>query len=126
MAGKGSKQRPILDRAKWEDNYHKIFGYKGENRCQECGEVDGAHTVNCNVKPKDYRTIQQDMTELNADGNRTRGRNGEDLDPYEMENPLEGTKPRFWDHHCNLNGYIAIESGHACNWCGMQENGKYD
>ncbi|MGY8865337.1 MAG: hypothetical protein ACKVJK_06855 [Methylophagaceae bacterium] len=28
---------------------------------------------------KDQKTKQQDMTELNGDGNRERGRNGEDL-----------------------------------------------
>ena len=29
-------------------------------------------------KLKDYKDVQQDMTELNGDGNRTRGRYGED------------------------------------------------
>lgn len=28
---------------------------------------------------KDYKQVQQDHTELNGDGNRDRGRNGEDL-----------------------------------------------
>ena len=31
-------------------------------------------------KKKSYKEIQQDLTELNSDGNRTRGRYGEDND----------------------------------------------
>jgi len=31
---------------------------------------------------KSYKEKQQDMTELNADGNRTRGRYGEDLEEH--------------------------------------------
>ena len=33
-----------------------------------------------NKKKKDYKELQQDLTELNGDGNRTRGRYGEDND----------------------------------------------
>ena len=54
--GKGSKQRPY-DKEKFNDSWDRIF--KTE---------------------KDQRHKQQDMTELNADGNRTRGRYGEDLE----------------------------------------------
>lgn len=57
MAGKGSKQRPMdIDTEKFDENWDVIFGGK-------------------NQKHK-----QQNMTELNADGNRERGRSGEDLD----------------------------------------------
>lgn len=47
--GKGSARRPSsIDRAQWEENYHKIFGYKEEaKRCEECGEGRGHHTLNC-------------------------------------------------------------------------------
>jgi hypothetical protein len=31
-------------------------------------------------KKKSYKEVQQDLTELNSDGNRTRGRYGEDND----------------------------------------------
>jgi len=51
--GKGSARRPAtIDRAKWEENYHKIFGYKEKNKCQECGETGGMHTNRCilNIK----------------------------------------------------------------------------
>jgi hypothetical protein len=34
---------------------------------------------------KNYKHKQQDMTELNSDGNRDRGRNGEDLTAEELE-----------------------------------------
>ena len=51
--GKGSKQRPT-DSKKYQDNWDAIFNSK-------------------NQKHK-----QQDMTELNGDGNRDRGRYGED------------------------------------------------
>jgi len=50
--GKGSKARTV-DRAKWEENYHRIFGYKNaDKKCVECGEVDGRHTNNCIVDTK--------------------------------------------------------------------------
>jgi hypothetical protein len=46
--GKGSSRRPsTIDRAKYEENYHRIFGYKDKERCQECGELRGAHTNKC-------------------------------------------------------------------------------
>ena len=48
--GKGSKQRPT-DNNKYRENYDKVFSYKNK---------------------------LQDMTELNGDGNRERGRYGED------------------------------------------------
>jgi len=50
--GKGSARRPqSIDRAKWEENYHRIFGYKGEKKCEECGEVLPRHTNRCIIKP---------------------------------------------------------------------------
>jgi len=56
--GKGSKQRPrAIDTNTFEDNWDRIFN-----------------------KKKTYKEVQQDITELNSDGNRTRGRYGEDND----------------------------------------------
>lgn len=52
--GKGSKPRKNVNQKKFEDNWDAIFNSK-------------------NQKHK-----QQDMTELNGDGNRDRGRYGED------------------------------------------------
>lgn len=37
---------------------------------------------------KDFKKKQQDMTELNSDGNRDRGRNGEDLSLDEKQEEL--------------------------------------
>jgi len=51
---KGSTPRRV-DHEKYSDNFDRIFG-----------------------KSKDFKVEQQDLTELNGDGNRTRGRNGED------------------------------------------------
>ena len=51
---KGSTPRRV-DHEKYSDNFDRIFG-----------------------KSKDFKVKQQDLTELNGDGNRTRGRNGED------------------------------------------------
>ena len=51
--GKGSKQRPT-DSKKYQDNWDAIFNSKNQKH------------------------EQQDMTELNGDGNRDRGRYGED------------------------------------------------
>ncbi len=57
--GKGSKQRPrAIDTKRFDSNWDAIF----------------------NKKKADYKEVQQDITELNGDGNRTRGRNGEDND----------------------------------------------
>ena len=57
--GKGSKRRlqQIAD-SQMESNWDVIF----------------------NKNKKTYKDVQQDLTELNSDGNRTRGRNGEDND----------------------------------------------
>jgi hypothetical protein len=56
---KGSKQRPrAVNTNTFEDNWDAIF----------------------NKKKSDYKEVQQDITELNGDGNRTRGRYGEDND----------------------------------------------
>lgn len=56
--GKGSRRRlqQIADK-QMENNWERIFN-----------------------KKKSYKEVQQDITELNADGNRTRGRYGEDND----------------------------------------------
>jgi hypothetical protein len=57
--GKGSKQRPrAVNTGTFENNWDAIF----------------------NKKKSDYKEVQQDITELNGDGNRTRGRYGEDND----------------------------------------------
>ena len=57
--GKGSRRRlqQIADK-QMQNNWDSIF----------------------NKKKKDYKEVQQDITELNGDGNRTRGRYGEDND----------------------------------------------
>ena len=86
--GKGSKPRPIPNRKQYEENWDTIFNQK---------------------------TKQQSMTELNWDGNETRGRYGEDLSPAPI---------KFWKHDCPIDGYMEIEKGAPCNWCGMDEEGK--
>jgi len=56
--GKGSRQRPrVIDNDTFEKNWNSIFDRKN----------------------KTYKEVQQDITELNAEGNRDRGRNGEDI-----------------------------------------------
>ena len=35
-------------------------------------------------------------------------------------------KKDMWDHHCKHNGFISIQVGQACNWCGMNEDGTLD
>ncbi len=42
-------------------------------------------------KERDFKTIQQDQTELNGDGNRERGRYGEDLTVEDKEHENCGT-----------------------------------
>lgn len=52
---------------------------------------------------------QQDLTELNADGNRDRGRYGEDLSSG-------------WEHYCMTEAtLLGVEKGQPCNWCGLSE-----
>ena len=55
----GDELRSKTPTEKYRDNYDKIFGNK------------------------DQKHKQQDLTELNGDGNRDRGRNGEDLSKHE-------------------------------------------
>ena len=57
--GKGSRRRlqQIAD-AQMQENWDAVF----------------------DKKKADYKEVQQDLTELNGDGNRTRGRYGEDND----------------------------------------------
>lgn len=55
---KGSKQRPTNKEA-FDKNYDAIFNKEKDK--------------------KSFKHIQQDSTELNGDGNRERGRYGEDL-----------------------------------------------
>ena len=38
---------------------------------------------------RNYKYLQQDLTELNSDGNRTRGRYGEDNEPEEEKRLVE-------------------------------------
>jgi len=46
----------------------------------------------------DYKAMQQDMTELNGDGNRERGRYGEDTHVYKPKRTsLWDAKPEEWD-----------------------------
>jgi hypothetical protein len=59
---KGSKQRPTNKQA-FDDNYDIIFKKKA---------------VDLENSEKNYKIIQQDQTELNGDGNRERGIEGED------------------------------------------------
>ena len=47
---------------------------------------------------QDYKAMQQDMTELNGDGNRERGRYGEDTHVYKPKRTsLWDAKPEEWD-----------------------------
>lgn len=63
--GKGSAPRPkAVTKEVWAENWEKAFGN---------GDVDTETTT------KSYKATQQDLTELNGDGNRERGRYGEDL-----------------------------------------------
>lgn len=65
--GKGSGRRPLkTDKAQFESNWDSIFGKKED---------------------KNFKETQQDLTELNGDGNRQRGHYGEDesqeaIDPH--------------------------------------------
>lgn len=71
MAGKGSKPRPIeVDRKTFESNWDRIFNKENKDLAYESD----------NPLERPYDLKLKAMTELNADGNDTRGRYGEDLE----------------------------------------------
>ena len=106
--GKGDSPRPITDKKQYENNWDAIF-----------------------VKNQKHK--QQDMTELNGDGNRDRGRYGEDLgDDEELmefhgiptKKSIEKLKEKFntWEHYCTAEASsMRIGKDEECNWCGMTE-----
>jgi len=66
MTGKGSKRRPLkIDKEQFDANWDSIFSKDPEE------------------KSANFKYKQQDVTELNSDGNRERGRYGEDLSQKE-------------------------------------------
>ena len=72
MAGKGSKRRPMhIAYTTYDTNWDKIFNKEKKDLAYE--------SDNPLERPYDYKQKQQELTELNADGNEDRGRNGEDL-----------------------------------------------
>lgn len=92
--GKGSKQRPrVIDNDTFESNWDRIFDKKpkperanwwNEADVDEDAELNSefahpAYTRYPHLKERNYKDKQQDLTELNGDGNRDRGRYGEDL-----------------------------------------------
>lgn len=106
--GKGDSPRPITDKKQYENNWDAIFG-------------------------KNQKHKQQDMTELNGDGNRDRGRYGEDLgDDEELmefhgiptKKSIEKLREKFntWEHYCTAEASsMRIGKDEECNWCGMTE-----
>lgn len=106
--GKGDSPRPITDKKQYENNWDAIFG-------------------------KNQKHKQQDMTELNGDGNRDRGRYGEDLgDDEELmefhgiptKKSIQKLKEKFntWEHYCTAEAStMRIGKDEECNWCGMTE-----
>ena len=84
--GKGDKPRKSsISQEQMDANWEAIFG------------------------KKDQKHKQQDMTELNADGNRDRGRYGEELS-------------EFWEHYCTVEATkMGVAKGEECNWCGETE-----
>ena len=63
---------------------------------------------------KDFKEIQQDATELNGDGNRERGRYGEDL----------STKKKVDEHGYDEEGVLHDKCGtdECCNSCDTSED----
>lgn len=77
--GKGDKARKV-DQEKFSSNWDAIFGKKED---------------------KNFKRTQQDLTELNADGNRQRGHYGEDESNL---NEDEDTDLKFMTAKDYLNG----------------------
>lgn len=101
--GKGDNPRPIPDRKRYEDNWDAIFG-------------------------KNQKHKQQDMTELNGDGNRDRNEDGEEelmaFHGIPTKKSIEQLRKKFdmWEHYCTVEATkMSVGKGEECNWCGMTE-----
>jgi hypothetical protein len=70
----------ILFREINNTNYYKITNLKLSVLQASFPLKEHFIEVIFNKDKKTYKDVQQDLTELNSDGNRTRGRNGEDND----------------------------------------------
>lgn len=55
------------------------MGKGSRRRLQQIADEQMEANWNSIFKKKDFKEVQQDLTELNGDGNRTRGRYGEDI-----------------------------------------------
>ena len=85
----------------YSDGWERIFGDKGD---------------------KNQKHKQQDLTELNGDGNRDRGRYGEDLIKATPEDLARENPFPFWEHYCTVeSSLIGVAKGEPCNWCGLEE-----
>ena len=67
----------------YDDGWDRIFGKKDDKDLGLEGDTrEAVHPAEVrypHLRNKDFRYKQQDLTELNADGNEDRGRYGEDL-----------------------------------------------
>lgn len=67
----------------YDDGWDRIFGKKDDADLGLEGDTrEAVHPAEVrypHLRNKDFRYKQQDLTELNADGNEDRGRYGEDL-----------------------------------------------
>ena len=67
----------------YDDGWDRIFGKNDDADLGLIGDTrEAIHPAEARypfLKDKNYKYKQQGMTELNADGNEDRGRNGEDL-----------------------------------------------
>lgn len=68
---------------KYDDGWDRIFGKKDDKDLGLEGDTrEAVHPAEVrypHLRNKDFKYKQQNMTELNADGNEDRGRYGEDL-----------------------------------------------
>jgi len=101
--GKGDSPRPITDKKQYENNWDAIFG-------------------------KNQKHKQQDMTELNGDGNRDRNEDGEEelmeFHGIPTKKSIQKLKEKFntWEHYCTAEAStMRIGKDEECNWCGMTE-----
>ena len=69
--------------------------------------------------PEDFKALQQDLTELNGDGNRDRGRYGEDLST---------SKKKVDEHGYDEDGVLHDKCGtdECCNSCETDEDLGFD
>lgn len=128
MSGNGDIQKDIRElQQKVEFLEKELSLYKTKYRnAIDNNEYRSKYRNLIDTYHKNQKWKQQDLTELNGDGNRERGRYGEDLSSSHIKatpEDLEKEHPfPFWVHYCAVEStMMGVGRGEPCNWCCLSE-----